>query len=312
MLGYFTRRTLSNVVMVIAATFIASLLVSSNGLHIAFGILGPEANEVQAEALAEKLGLLRPPWQQYGDWLWNALHGDFGRSYFTGAAVADGLTTRVPVTLSVLVLSILIVAVCGTLLGVLAATRRGWVDRSFQVLSIAGHVIPDFIIGLFLVVLFGIQLRWLPATGYIRLEDSFSGWLSIIILPGIALAVSAIASVGQQVRGAMIDELAKDYVRTLRSRGIAGRAIVFRYALRSAAGPGLTVLGLEFIGLISGAVIIEKIFNLPGIGSYILTAGLQGDVPIIMGVVMVFVLIVLIVNVLIDVLNGALDSRKRQ
>ncbi|MFT4232468.1 MAG: ABC transporter permease, partial [Leucobacter sp.] len=119
-------------------------------------------------------------------------------------------------------------------------------------------------------------------------------------------------SVGQQVRGAMIDELSREYVRTLRSRGVSQRSIVFSYALRSAAGPGLTVLGLEFVGLISGAVIIEKIFNLPGIGTYILAAGQQGDVPIIMGVVMVFVLIVLIVNIAIDTLNSALDSRKRQ
>jgi peptide/nickel transport system permease protein len=196
-------------------------------------------------------------------------------------------------------------------LGVGAAVRGGLVDRFLQLLSVIVQAIPGYWIALVFVIVFSLGLRLFPATGYVPITESFSRWLDAIFLPSFAIALGNIAAVGQQLRGAMLDVQQQDFVRTLRSRGIPDRAVTFRHVLRNAAGPALTVLSLQVIGTLGAAVIVERIYALPGLGNLSVTAGQQGDVPVVLGVVVLMVILIVIVNIVVDLLNGYLNPKAR-
>ena len=205
----------------------------------------------------------------------------------------------------------MLTAVIGTVLGVLGATRRGWLDSGIQIGSFVSAAIPGFLVALVLVLIFAIGLRWVPATGYIRPEVSVWGWLSTIILPIIALSVGAIAGIAQQIRGSMLDAMRLDYVRTLRARGLPARRVLYRHVLRNSAGPALSVLGIQFIVMFGGAVVVEQVFSLPGLGQTAVSATIQGDVPLIMGLIILTALIVLAINLAVDLLQGWLNPKVR-
>jgi peptide/nickel transport system permease protein len=174
-----------------------------------------------------------------------------------------------------------------------------------------GYLVPSLLVAIALVYVLAVKLHVFPATGYTDFSESPTRWASSIAIPVVALMMGGVASLTSQIRGAMIGELRKDYVRTLRTRGIPTRSIVLRHALRNAAGPALTVLSLEFIQMLGGALIIEQIFALPGFGQYAFNASLQGDVPIIMGISLFGVLLVVVVNLVVDLLNGWLNPKAR-
>jgi peptide/nickel transport system permease protein len=180
-----------------------------------------------------------------------------------------------------------------------------------QVLSVLGYAIPGFLVALFLVVVFAINLKLLPATGFIPLTTDPAGWLRTMILPIAALSLGAIAATAQQVRGAMIDVLRADYVRTLRSRGLSEREIIFKHVLRNASSTGVTVLGLQFVGLLGGAIVVEQIFALPGLGTVAIQYTSRGDIPVVMGLVLLTALIVATVNLLVDLAVGLLNPKAR-
>ncbi|MYS51214.1 ABC transporter permease subunit, partial [Streptomyces sp. SID6013] len=221
------------------------------------------------------------------------------------------LSSRVPVTLALIVLSILLTAVVSVLIGVAAAVRGGWIDRVVQFLSVLGVAVPAFIIAIGLVFAFAVSVRIFPATGYVSPDQSPGGWIESITLPVIALLVGAVANAAAQFRGAIMDTLSQDYVRTLRARGIPESRVIFRHVLRNAAGPGLTVLSLQTLGLIGGAVFIEQVFALPGIGDLSTVSAQRGDVPIVMGCVLVTIVFVLVVNVLGDLVTAAANPKAR-
>jgi peptide/nickel transport system permease protein len=225
--------------------------------------------------------------------------------------VTQLVSGRLGVTLSLVIISVAISALLATAVGVWAAYRGGWVDRTLQVVSLVGAAVPNYLIALGLVVLFAINLAIFAPTGYTRPGDSLSGWAMTITLPVAALTIGAVAGVAQQVRGSMIDSLRQDYVRTLRSRGLPERRIVLRHALRNAGGPALSVLALLFVGLLGGAVVIEQVFALPGLGSLSVSSTTNGDIPVIMGVVVVVAIIVLVVNLVIDIAQGWLNPKAR-
>jgi peptide/nickel transport system permease protein len=185
------------------------------------------------------------------------------------------------------------------------------VDGSIQVFSVLGFAIPGFLIALYLVLIFAINLHWFKATGYVPLTTSVTGWLSSVTLPIIALAIGGIATISQQVRGSVLDGLSRDYVRTLRSRGLSSNRVVYKHVLRNAGGPALALLAVQFIGMIGGAVIVEQIFALPGIGSLTVQATTQGDIPVVMGIVVVTAIIAVVVNLLIDLAQAALNPKVR-
>lgn len=311
MLRFVLRRLGSGIVLLFAITTVAYSLLYLGSGDIARRILGQAATQEQVTAYTQELGLDRPVWSQYADWLSGALRGDLGASWFSGEQVTTSVTTRLFVTLSLVIGATVITAIVATLIGVWAATRRGWVDRMVQLLSVVGFAIPGFLIALGLVLFFAINLHWFRATGYIKLGDSAAGWMASIALPVTALAIGSIASVSAQVRGSVIDALRRDYVRTLRSRGLPFRTVIFKHVLRNAGGPALAVLATQFVGLLGGAVIVEQVFGLPGLGQLAVASTVQGDIPIVMGLVLATAIIVVVVNLVIDLLQAALNPRVR-
>jgi peptide/nickel transport system permease protein len=310
-LGFTLRRIGAGVVLVVLIPTIAFFLMHLTAGNIARNVLGQNATPEQVAKETAVLGLDRPVGLQFLDYLGKALHGNFGSSYFTGESVTSAMAGRVPVTLSLVIAATLVAAVIAVVLGVLAAVYRGWVDRVVQVVSIIGFALPGFWLALVLVLVFAVQLRWFPATGFTSFWSSPLGWADSLVLPVAALTIGAVANAAQQIRGEVIDTLRQDWVRTLRSRGLSEPRVLFRHVLRNAGVSGLTVLALQLIGLLGGAVFIEQIFALPGIGQILATATAQGDIPLVMGVVIVTTVIVVIVNLIIDLAVAFLNPKAR-
>lgn len=308
---YVLSRLGWGIVLVFAVTVVTHLMLYVGSGDIARRLLGPMASPELLAKKREELGIDRPWPAQYWDWLTSAVRGDFGRSWLNGQAVTDGIQSRLGVTLSLVIATLTVTAIVATLLGVAAARRGGWIDSSIQFLSVLGLAIPSFLIALFLSVVFAVQLGWFNATGYTPLTTSFTEWRRSVTLPVIALAVASIAGVAQQIRGSILDELGKDYVRTLRARGLSENRVLYRHVLRNASGPALAILGIQFIGLMGGAVFIEQIFALPGMGQLAVTSALASDVPMVMGVVVMTTVIVVVANLTIDLIQGALNPKAR-
>ncbi|WP_436789665.1 ABC transporter permease [Yinghuangia sp. YIM S10712] len=312
MFGVLLKKLARAVVILLLVSFTTFALMYGNGSGIARAVLGTEAKDSDVRLEMKHLGLDRPLLVQYGDWLKGVVTGDLGESFFTGQSVNSLLASRVPVTLTLVLLSIILTAVFSVLIGVVAAVRGGWVDRVVQFLAVLGAAIPAFVIAIGLVFAFAISVRLFPATGYVSLDQSPVGWLESVTLPVLALLAGSVASAASQFRGAVIDTLSMDFVRTLRARGISESRIIFRHVLRNAGGPGLMALNLQIIALLGGAVFVEQIFALPGLGEAGNQAAQQGDVPVVMGVLVVAIVIVLVVNVLGDLTNAALNPKARK
>jgi peptide/nickel transport system permease protein len=296
------------IVVITAATF---FLLHAAGGNVARRVLGQEATQDTVVQKTHELGLDRPVLTQFGDWLSHAVHGDFGTSWFTSQPVAQAITSRLQVTLELVIGATIVSGLVAVGLGVLAATRRGWIDRLVQLLAVLGFAIPNFLVALALVTVFAIQLKVFKPTGYTALADDPAGWLATMTLPVIALSIGSIAGVAQQIRGSMIDALDRDYVRTLRSRGLPESRIVYKHVLRNAGGPGLAMLAVQFVGLFGGAVIIEQIFAIPGLGQVSVGATSQGDIPLVMGLILVTAIVVVTVNLVVDLLQGYLNPKVR-
>ncbi|MEQ6899452.1 ABC transporter permease [Microbacterium sp. KR10-403] len=311
MLGFLIRRLLSSIALLLVTALLTFVLLSIPNQDVGRQLLGMQATPQAIDAKNAELGLDRPILVQFFDWLVHAVQGDFGRSWFSSENVAVAIGNRLPVTLSLMIGVTLVTAVFGYLLGVWAGTRRGRIDTFVQVFSVAGYALPGFLVTIVIVIVFAVKLGWFPAVGYTPISTSFTGWLSTITLPVISLSLAAVAGVAQQVRSSVIEVSRSDYIRTLTTRGLPRRRILFRHVLRNASAPALTVLGLQFVGLLGGAVIVEQIFGLPGIGSMTIKYTSQGDIPIIMGLVMLTAIGVVIINLLVDLAIGALLPKAR-
>jgi peptide/nickel transport system permease protein len=308
---FVLRRLASGVVLVAVLTTVTFFLLFLSGGNIARRILGQQATEDTVRQKTHELGLDRPVLSQFTDWLSHASHGNLGESWFTGQKVTDAIASRLAVTLSLVVGATLLTAVVAVILGTTAATRGGWADRLVQFLSVLGFAIPGFLVALGLVTLFAINLHLFKPTGYVQFAVSPTQWLSSITLPVIALSIGSIAGVAAQIRGSMMDALRQDYVRTLRSRGLSERRVVYKHVLRNAAGPALSVLAVQFVGLLGGAVLVEQIFAIPGLGQVAVGATGQGDIPLVMGLVLSTAVIVVVLNLVVDLLQGWLNPKVR-
>ncbi|MFT4030775.1 MAG: ABC transporter permease [Protaetiibacter sp.] len=311
MFAFILRRLASGVVLIAVISFLAFSLLYLAGGDIARRILGEQATAETIAKKTEELGLNRPLLVQYGDWLAAAVTGNLGRSWFNGELVSVSVSNRIAVTLSIVIGATIVSAILSVILGVLAARRGGAIDGTVQFLSLVGFAIPGFLIALGLVLVFAINLGWFKATGFVPLTKSFGGWASSVTLPVVALSIGAIATVAQQVRGSVIDAMSRDYVRTLRARGLGINSVVYKHVLRNAGGPALAVLAVQFIGLLGGAVIVEQVFAIPGMGQLTVSSTTLGDIPVVMGLVIVFAIIVIVVNLLIDLAQAALNPKVR-
>ncbi|WGD37292.1 ABC transporter permease [Lysinibacter sp. HNR] len=311
MLAFVSKRLLSGIVLLAVISALTFMLVFSSGSNIARNLLGDYATNEQVAAKSSELGLDQPILGQLLGWFAGVIRGDFGISWFTSEPVAQAILNRLPVTLTIVTIVIVLSAIFSVVIGMAAAVRRGWIDRAVQVLAVGGYAIPSFIVAIVLVTLFAIQLKLLPATGFVPFHENVGGWALSLILPVAALTLSTVASTAQQVRSSLLEVLRRDYVRTLTSRGLGRGEILVKHVLRSAAPPALTVLALQFVGLLGGAVIVEQIFALPGIGYLAVESTLKGDLPVVLGVVFFTVCMVIVVNLMIDLVIGWLNPKVR-
>jgi peptide/nickel transport system permease protein len=308
---YVLRRLATGVVLAILVTFITFLLLSTSFRDMVSTLLGPDATPASVTGRLHDLGYDRPLVVQYVDWLGHAVRGDLGTSLFTSQAVAPAVLSHMVVTMSIVLPGLVIALILSVILGVWAASRSGAPDRIAQGISLVGHVVPALLTAIVLVVVFAVEFKIFPATGYVQFGDSPVGWLRSTTLPVAVLVIAGMASITAQIRGSMIDELGKDYVRTLRTAGLPSWSIVLKHALRNAGSPALTVTSLQFIQLFSYSVIIENVFALPGFGAFAFTSSQNIDVPVIMGVTIVSVVLVTVVNLIADIVNGYLNPKAR-
>ena len=311
MFWFILRRVGAGLVLILVVasiTFFAMRITSSNP---AAAVLGEGATREAIAQKAVELGVNRPALVQYWDWLSHAVRLDFGRSWYSSVPVTEDLGIRLPVTMGFVAMGLMISAAFALVFGVIAAVRGGWIDRALQIFATIGFGIPAYIVALFLAFQLAIDRHLFPATGVTTWGESPLGYIHSLTLPAISIAIGAMASTAQQVRGAMIDQLDGDYVRTLRSRGLAERKIIFKHALRNGAPAALTTLGVQFIAMLGGAVVLEQVFNLPGIGSIAAMGAQRGDQPIVLGVVVVMVMAVVVVNTIIDIAYGLLNPKVR-
>ncbi|WP_340556144.1 ABC transporter permease [Streptomyces sp. GSL17-111] len=311
MFRFTIRRLMAGVALLLIVTsatfFLAHLAIGDPTA----GLLGNSATPAQRAALHEKLGLDRPLFVQFWDWFSHALRGDFGTSWRNFQPVSDQIALRVPVTLSVVIAATVLAAVLGLAVGVATGLHPGGaLARVLKLASVVLFALPGFWVSLVLVMLFAVRLQWFPAVGYVPLTQSASGWLSSITLPAVALALSAIVMIAEQLRNGFVEVTKQDYVRTLRARGLSPRRVTL-HVLRNASPAALTVLAVMFVGLLGGAIVVEIIFNLPGIGQLTQSASQIGDIPILLGLTAVTVVFVVLVNFLLDLVLGWINPKVR-
>ncbi|HXD60584.1 MAG TPA: ABC transporter permease [Lacisediminihabitans sp.] len=311
MVRLIVTRLLLSVVLIVISSIAIFFLMSLVPGDPARTILGANATPDSIERLRQQLGLNQPLLSQYASWLGGVVRGDFGESVFSGDPVVKLILARVPVTLSLMLLSTLVIAVLGTGLGLLSAVRGGALGRFLDAISLVGLALPSYWVAILLVALFAVAIRIFPATGYIQFADNPGGWLLSLILPVAALSLGGVTIVAKQMRDSAMDVLARDYIRVLRATGVRERSIVLKHVLRNASLPSLTVLGLTVVGALTGAVFVENVFVLPGLGTMVTQATTSHDLPVVLGVGVFFTLFVIIVNLVIDLLYGVLNPKVR-
>jgi peptide/nickel transport system permease protein len=274
-------------------------------------ILGDNYTHAGYERLRHQLGLDQPLVVQYGRWLSKAVRGDLGVSPISGLNVAAEVGNRLGVTASLAIGATLVAAVVGVGLGVAGAVRRGWLGRVVDVLALIGFALPSFWLGLVLVTLFAVMTRVLPATGYVSPTEGLGAWVGSLVLPVTALAAHGTTVIAKQTRDGMSEVMSRDFVYALRARGVPEVSVVLRHALRNAAIPVVTVIGLIFVQLLSGTVLVEAVFAMPGLGGLAVQASTQHDLPTLQGVVVTFTLLVVAANLLVDLAYGWLNPKVR-
>ena len=312
MIVYIVRRLGATfIVMAVVALFVFSLLFLTPGDPAAV-IAGDIATADDIQHIRAALGLDEPFLVQFGGWVWRLAHGDLGTSIFTNLPVTKLIGQRVQPTLSLTLLTLVIAVSIAVPLGIVAAAKAGtWADRLVMGFSVFAFSVPVFVLAYLLITMFSIHLEWLPVQGYRPLSDGLWPWLSHLILPSIALGTVYMALIARITRAAMLDILSQDYIRTANAKGLASRAVLTGHALKNAGVPIITVIGIGVALLISGAVVTETVFAIPGIGRLTVDAILRRDYPIIQGVILIFSGIYVLINLLVDLSYRLFDPRIR-
>lgn len=305
------HRLAMSVPLVLLVTLLTFVLNSLAPGDLAMTILGADGTREQYEALRVELGLDRPLIMQYLSWLLQAVQGNLGQSYFTKESVTELLNARIGVSVFIMLGVLVVCMVAGLLLGVASALKGGWVGRSIDALSLIGLIFPSFWLALVLISVFAVTLRWLPATGYVMFSDSPVDWFLSLVLPVVSVSMYSITSIAKQTRDSMNDVMGRDFIRALRACGLPEHAIIWKHALRNAALPVITVLGLVMIGAISGTVFVERVFVLPGLGSLAVSAALSKDILLLQGVTLYFTLMTVAINLLVDLSYTVLNPKVR-
>lgn len=308
---YVARRFLLTIPAMLAMSVIVFLMIRLIPGDPAEVILGLRATPETLQTLREDLRLNDPIWVQYGSWLGGVLRGDLGIDYRTHEPISEQLMSRLPVTLEMAFLAMLMASLIAIPLGLLAATRRGAAEHATTALSLVGISIPDFWLGVMLILIVSLGLGWLPSSGYVPMSESLSGNLKTMLLPSLTLALNLAAVQARTVRTSVQDILNRPYVRTARAKGLQEQAVVAGHIVKNAAIPVITVMGLQLGYVLGGAIIIEQIFALPGIGRLTLNAVLERNYPVVQGAVLLITFAVMLVTIFTDALYAVLDPRVR-
>ena len=297
--------------MGVVALFVFLLLHLSPG-DPATVIAGDYASPEDIARIRAQLGLDRPLYIQFTTWIGQLAHGDLGVSIFSNLPVSQLIMQRIEPTLSLAFFTLTIAIVVAVPLGVLAAWKAGsWIDRGVMAFSVLGFSTPVFVLGYALIYFFSLKLNFFPVQGYTSISVGLWPFLHRLILPSVTLSVIFIALFARITRASVMEILEEDYIRTARAKGLSNRTVLMRHALRNAAVPIITVIGIGFALLIGGVVVTESVFNIPGLGRLTVDAVLRRDYPVIQGIILVFSATYVLVNLVIDILYVALDPRIR-
>lgn len=305
------RRLALSVPVILIVTALSFVLIGLLPGNAASAILGPSASAQQISQLSHSLGLSQPIWDQYWHWLTGAVHGNLGVSLENGQSVSSLLNQNLGVSISLLAGALIGGVIVGGAVGIYSAARPGFISRVLDIGIVAGLAIPAFWLALILVLVFSTDAHLLPALGYVSPSTSISQWARSLVLPWIALGATMAPVVARQMNDAMSTALSSPFVTSLRANGVPEHRIIFKHALRNASIPVVTVISVLFVGALTTAVIVEQIFELPGLGSQVVQATTNRDIPVIQGVALYLTLIVVVVNLLVDLAYGWLNPKVR-
>lgn len=312
MTAYLFRRLLEalpTLLLVSVAVFVLTRVLPGDPVRL---LLGEEPDPRVAAEVRRNLGLDRPLVVQYGSWLWGLLRGDLGRSIKDGVPVSRLIQEKLPTTVELSVLAMGVALAIGLPMGMLAAILRGsWLDGLITAGSLAGVSVPNFFLGIILIYLFSLRWGWIPPSGYVEPWVNLKLNMLLMILPAITLGTALAGALARFTRNSLLEVLSQDYIRTAKAKGLAFSRVLVKHALRNAAIPILTVMGLQLGGLLGGAVVTEQIFSIPGFGRLVVDAVLTRDFTVLQGVVLVSALLVFLVNAAVDVLYALVDPRIR-
>lgn len=312
MIRMIVRRLVSGLVLIVIVGIGVFFLTHAVIGNPAASLLGNGSTRQQRSSLNERLGITEPLGVQFRKWISQIFGGDLGSSWKTQTSVSSDLANKLPVTLSIVIAATVVCVAIGFILGIVAGRHPdGVLDACIKGLNVILFALPGFWVALVLVTWFSVDMRLLPAIGYVPLTSSFSGWVASILLPSVSLALPGVVSVAEQLRNSYVQEDGKDYVRTLRSRGLSEWQVT-RRIVRNASPAAITTAGLQFIGLFGGAVIIEQVFSLPGIGSWTTTSSNNGDIPALIGISLASVVVIVIVNIVTDLVLAWINPKLRR
>lgn len=312
MVKYIVQRIFSLVPVLLVVAVVVFLLIHLSPGDPALVILGDEANEESVAELRARLGLDLPLYQQFFRWFADVLRGDLGDSIFLDMSVTEAFFSHLQPTVSLAILAQSIALIIAIPLGIVAARRRGtWADQAVMGFSLLGISIPSFLFGLFLILLISVKLQWLPVAGYAPPSSGLWNHLRYLILPAIVLGFMQAALIARMTRSSMIEALAQPYIKTARAKGLKPSVVTYKHALRNAFIPILTVIGETFGTLITGASVVETVFNIPGIGQLIIHSIQRRDFPVIQGSILLITVTYVLLNLVVDLLYGLLDPRIR-
>jgi len=311
LIGYLIRRILQSLIVLIGVTIITFILLHLLPGNPVAAILGPRATAADVASLTRQLGLNKPLPEQYLLWLWNLAHFNLGYSYKFTASVDSLLAQRLPNTLLLVGTSTVLAVVVAVPLGVLQSVRRNKPDDyAMTGLSFVFYSMPTFWLGILLIIAFSATIHWFPAEAP-QAQNSLFSQLSGLVLPIVTLALVTMALFSRYMRSSMLENLVQDYVRTARAKGVSNRAVLFRHVLRNALLPLLTLIGLSIPGIVSGAVVVETVFNYPGMGYLFYLAAQDDDFPVLLGVTVVIALATVLGSLVADILYAVADPRIR-
>lgn len=312
MISYILRRLIVTVPVLLTVAVMVFLMLRLTPADPAAIIAGDNATSDQILAIRSKLGLDQPILSQFFIWIGNTLSGDLGESFFFRKTVWQLISDRIEPTLSLAAVTMLIALVVAIPLGVLAAYKQGTlIDRVVMGFSVIGFSVPVFVIGYLLVYVFAIKLGWFPVQGYQRLSNGLGPWFTSLVLPSVTLSVIYVALIARMTRTSMLEVLSEDYVRTARAKGQTEIKVLFQHALKNAAVPIVTVVGIGIAILIGGVVVTESVFSVPGLGRLTVDAVLARDFPVIQAIILLFSLVYVFVNLIVDLSYTIFDPRIR-